>query len=100
MKRGGCVYIMASQRNGTLYVGVTARLVERISEHRTHAHANAFSAKYICNILVYYHAFESIEEAILEEKRIKGGSRRKKLQLIEEMNPNWDDLWEEIKDWT
>jgi putative endonuclease len=91
---------MTNQRNGTLYVGVTARLVERVYEHRTHANVNSFTAKYDCNILVYYNTFEFIEEAISEEKRIKGSSRQKKLQLIERMNPNWNDLWDEIKDWT
>jgi putative endonuclease len=99
MKRGGCVYIMANQRNGTLYTGVTARLVERVYEHRTHAKENTFTTKYDCNMLVYYNTFELIEDAISEEKRIKSGSRKKKLQLIEKMNPNWNDLWDEIKNW-
>ena len=99
MKRGGCVYIMTNQRNGTLYVGITSRLVERIWEHKEHAFPKSFTAKYDCNMLVYYHAFNRIEDAIAEEKRIKGGSRLKKLKLIENMNPGWNDLWEEIKEW-
>ena len=99
MKRGGCVYIMASKRNGTLYVGVTSRLVERIYEHRTNAHEQSFTAKYNCKILVYYSIFVSIEDAIAEEKRIKAGNRKAKLELIENMNPQWRDLWEEVKNW-
>ena len=99
MKRGGCVYIMTNKRNGTLYVGVTARLVERVWEHRTHAFPKSFTAKYKCNMLVYYHAFDRIEDAIMEEKRLKGGNRNQKLQLIEEKNPQWKDLWDEIKNW-
>jgi len=99
MKRGGCVYIMANKRNGTLYVGVTSRLVERIYEHRTEIYKNCFTAKYNCKILVYYSSFSTIEEAIAEEKRIKAGNRKKKLELIENINPQWKNLWEEIKDW-
>ena len=99
MKRGGCVYIMTNKRNGTLYTGVTSRLVERIYEHRTGVHKDCFTAKYNCKILVYYACFNSIEEAIAEEKRIKGGNRKAKLELIENINPQWKDLWEEIKEW-
>ena len=99
MVRGGCVYIMTNKRNGTLYVGVTARLVERVYEHRTGINQNSFTAKYGCCMLVYYNAFSRIEEAIAEEKRIKGGSRAKKLKLIESINPQWNDLWNEIKEW-
>jgi putative endonuclease len=99
MRKGGCVYIMTNQRNGTLYVGVTSRLVERICEHRTGAYKDSFTEKYNCKLLVYYSVLISIEEAIAEEKRIKAGNRKSKLRLIENMNPQWKDLWEEIKDW-
>lgn len=99
MIRGGSVYIMASQRNGTLYVGVTSRLVQRVLEHKERIYPKSFTAKYGCNILVYYQTFNGIEEAIAEEKRIKGGSRSKKLKLIEGINPEWNDLWEIIKNW-
>ncbi len=99
MERGGCVYIMTNQRNGTLYVGVTSQLIERVQEHKTNIYPQSFTAKYGCNILVYYNTFRSIEEAIAEEKRIKGGSRSKKLKLIEQINPEWNDLWNEIKEW-
>jgi putative endonuclease len=99
MERGGCVYIMTNQRNGTLYVGVTSRLIERVQEHKARVHPQSFTSKYGCNMLVYYNTFSSIEEAIAEEKRIKGGSRLKKLKLIEQINPEWKDLWNEIKEW-
>lgn len=93
------MYIMTNQRNGTLYVGVTSKLIERVQEHKTHIHPQSFTSKYGCNMLVYYNVFESIEEAISEEKRIKAGSRSKKLKLIEQVNPEWKDLWYEIKEW-
>jgi len=99
MERGGCVYIMTNKRNGTLYVGVTSQLVERIYEHRTGKYENSFTEKYNCKMLVYYSTFLSIEQAIAEEKRIKAGNRTAKLKLIEDINPQWKDLWEEIKNW-
>ena len=90
---------MTNKRNGTLYVGVTSRLVERIFEHKTKAFPKSFTAKYGCNVLVYYRDFSRIEYAIAEEKRLKGGSRLQKLKLIEGMNPQWKDLWNEISGW-
>ena len=90
---------MTNKRNGTLYVGVTARLAERVHEHRTYIDPNSFTAKYRCRLLVYYDSFNRIEEAIDEEKRIKGGNRSEKIKLIENMNPEWKDLWNEIKEW-
>ena len=99
MERGGSVYIMTNKRNGTLYVGVTSRLQERVYEHRTCAYPASFTAKYSLHQLVYYRFFSRIEEAISEEKRIKGGNRANKLKLIESINPEWKDLWEDIKEW-
>lgn len=99
MTRGGAVYIMASKRNGTLYTGVTADLKRRVFEHKTKANPKSFTAKYNCQFLVYYVGFHHIEDAIAEEKRIKGGNRKNKLKLIETNNPDWKDLWEEIKEW-
>jgi putative endonuclease len=78
---------------------MTARLSERVQEHRMCIYPDSFTAKYGCNLLVYYHAFSRIEEAISEEKRIKGGSRANKLKLVESINPEWKDLWNEIKEW-
>jgi len=99
MQRGGAVYIMANKRAGTLYTGVTSDLCSRVRQHKTNAFIESFTAKYDCHTLVYYHWFDRIEEAIAEEKRIKSGNRKMKLKLIEDMNPNWKDLWEEIKEW-
>ncbi|MDR1678708.1 MAG: GIY-YIG nuclease family protein [Prevotellaceae bacterium] len=100
MKRGGAVYIITNKRNGTLYTGVTSDLKKRVLEHKNKSCPNSFTAKYNCHTLVYYKGFYSIEEAIAEEKRIKGGSRSAKLKLIEEHNPQWNDLWTEIENWS
>jgi putative endonuclease len=99
MKYGGVVYIMTNKRNGTLYTGVTSDLRRRVREHRTKADPDSFTAKYTCSMLVYYGAFPRIEDAITEEKRIKSSRRKAKIKLIETMNPQWKDLWEEIKAW-
>jgi putative endonuclease len=90
-----CVYIMASQRHGTLYTGVTANLPRRAFEHREGL-LNRFSAKYGCKILVWYELHETMIEAIVREKQIKAGSRAKKLALIEALNPGWNDLYESL----
>jgi predicted GIY-YIG superfamily endonuclease len=89
------VYIITSQRNGTLYVGVTSNLVKRIYEHKEGV-IEGFTKKYGCKILVFYELHETMLSAISREKQIKGGSRKKKLILIEAINPNWRDLYEEI----
>jgi len=89
------VYIMASCRNGTLYTGVTSNLIKRTYEHK-HSLIEGFSKKYSCKFLVFYEIHEDMELAILREKQIKGGSRKKKLELIEKMNPNWQDLYDNI----
>lgn len=89
------VYIMASERNGTLYTGVTSNLPRRVYEHKNGV-IDGFTSKYKCHDLVYYAVFETMDTAIAEEKRIKGGSRKKKMVLIESMNPEWQDLYENI----
>ena len=99
MKRGGTVYIMTNKRYGTLYTGVTSDLKKRVMEHRDNVFPDSFTAKYKCYKLVYYKQFDRIEDAISEEKRIKGGSRVEKIRLIEGMNPQWDDLWNEVEGW-
>jgi putative endonuclease len=68
-------------------------------EHRNNIYPDSFTSKYNCYILVYYNSFQWIEEAIAEEKQLKAGSRKTKLKLIEEMNPQWNNLWTEIEDW-
>jgi predicted GIY-YIG superfamily endonuclease len=90
-----CVYIMASRRNGTLYIGVTTDLARRAFEHRTGAMAG-FTERYSCKTLVWYEAHERMDEAIAREKLLKAGGRAKKLDLIETMNPDWLDLYETL----
>ena len=87
-----CVYIVASGRNGTLYVGVTGNLPRRAFEHRE-ALLPGFSKKYGCKVLVWYELHETMIGAITREKQIKAGSRAKKLALIEALNPEWEDLY-------
>ena len=89
------VYILASQRNGTLYIGVTSDLAKRVYEHKQNLVAG-FSKKYNAHELVYYEVHYEIEEAITREKQIKKWNRQWKLRLIEEMNPWWNDLYDEI----
>ena len=89
------VYILASKRNGTLYVGVTSDLIKRIYEHRQNL-VEGFTNKYNVHELVYYEVHSDIEAAILREKQIKKWNRRWKLRLIEEMNSEWRDLYQEI----
>ena len=94
MKRG-YVYILCSKRNGTLYTGVTSNIQKRIYEHKNKM-IEGFTKKYNVNILVYYEIYEEIYYAIAREKQIKGWIRKKKLDLIESVNPDWNDLWDEI----
>jgi len=97
MKKGGWVYIMSSMNNTTLYVGVTSELGARIAQHKERFYRGSFTSKYNCKKLVYYNRFDTILEAIAEEKRIKGGSRRSKEILINKMNPKWNDLYDQVK---
>jgi predicted GIY-YIG superfamily endonuclease len=90
-----CVYIMASKRNGTLYVGVTSNLPRRVYEQREEL-VKGFSTKYSCKTLVWFELHDSMIEAITREKQIKAGSRAKKLALIEGFNPGWADLYETL----
>jgi putative endonuclease len=89
------VYILASKRNGTLYTGVTSDLVQRVWQHRNNLVAG-FTKKYDVKMLVYYEVHENAEAAIIREKRIKKWRRAWKLRLIEEKNPQWEDLYEDI----
>jgi putative endonuclease len=97
MEKRGYVYIMCSMNHTTLYTGVTSILASRVAQHKEKFYPNSFSAKYNCIKLVYYKWFDTIMESIAEEKRIKGGSRKKKELLINSMNPEWNDLYEQIK---
>lgn len=86
------VYIMASKRHGTLYTGVTADLVRRVAEHK-YGVTGSFCRRYGCVLLVYFEMHEEMASAIAREKQIKAGSRRRKLELIEGVNPYWRDLF-------
>ena len=90
-----CVYLLASRRNGTLYVGVTSDLVKRVWEHKEDL-ADGFSKRYGVHTLVWYELHESMEAAIQREKAIKEWKRRWKLELIEKHNPGWRDLYDEL----
>jgi putative endonuclease len=92
-----CVYTMASRRNGTLYTGVTADLVQRVELHRSGA-GRGFTSRYGVRLLVWYEEHGTMESAIQREKQIKEWPRAWKLRLIEAANPEWRDLYAEIKD--
>ncbi|WP_457097586.1 GIY-YIG nuclease family protein [Lysobacter sp. P5_B9] len=90
-----CVYILASQRNGTLYIGVTSDLVKRVYEHKTDA-VEGFTRKYGVHTLVWYEQHPTMTSAIEREKALKEWKRTWKLKLIENSNPEWRDLYREI----
>ena len=87
------VYILASQRNGTLYIGVTSNLVRRVSEHKN-KQTKGFTSEYAVNMLVHYEEFDDVGFAIHREKRLKEWKRAWKIHLIEKYNPYWKDLYE------
>ncbi len=90
-----CVYILANRTNVALYIGVTNDLKRRVYEHKQKL-AKGFSEKYGIDKLVYYEILDDPENAIIREKRLKGGSRAKKNQLVESLNPRWRDLYDEL----
>jgi putative endonuclease len=93
--RRPCVYILAARRNGTLYVGVTGDLARRVWEHRSGV-VEGFTRDYGVHILVFAEFHETMEDAIVREKRIKRWRRTWKLELIEQQNPQWRDLYDEL----
>ena len=93
--REPAVYILASRRNGTLYTGVTSNLAQRAFQHREGL-VPGFTTRYGCTLLVWYERHATMLEAIAREKQIKGGSRAKKLALIEALNPQWRDLYADL----
>jgi putative endonuclease len=97
MYHGGHVYIMTNVHNTTLYTGVTSELLNRVHQHKTNAFPKSFTAKYNCKKLVYYKGFNTIEEAIATETNMKNWKREWKVKVIEEMNPEWRDLSEELE---
>ena len=94
-QRQPCVYIMASKRNGTLYTGVTSNLTKRAWEHKNNV-VKGFTQQYSVHQLVWYELHENMESAICREKAIKNWKRQWKINAIEEMNPNWRDLYSEL----
>ena len=92
MPKQPCVYILASRRNGTLYVGVTSNQIQRVHQHRTDA-VDGFTKRYGVHTLVWWETHGDMESAIRREKQIKGWDRRAKLGLIERGNPDWQDLF-------
>jgi len=90
----GFVYIMTKENNSVVYTGVTSDLKDRINKHKNKNYSGSFTAKYNLFKLVYYEQLDTIGEAIKREKQIKGGSRKKKTDLINSVNPEWKDLIE------
>ena len=95
MSKSFYTYIMASKRNGTLYVGVTSDLVKRVYQHRNRL-IEGFTKKYAVHTLVYFECLDSFEAAVRREKQVKAWKRQWKMRLIEENNPRWEDLYNKI----
>ena len=95
MERQYYVYILTNKRNTVLYTGVTNDLVRRTYEHKTKA-VKGFTHKYNVHRLVYYECFNEVREAIAREKQIKAGSRQRKVDLVNRLNPEWQDLYESL----
>lgn len=91
----GYVYIMTNRKNGTFYVGVTSDLVQRAYQH-CNGTIEGFTKKYNLKKLVYFESHQEIADAIAREKQLKAGNRNKKITLIEQLNPDWDDLYPTI----
>lgn len=90
-----CVYIMTNKHRTTLYTGVTNNLIRRVLEHKEHV-AKGFTDRYNLEYLLYYEITDDVAAAIAREKQIKSGSRAKKIEMIESMNPEWKDLYLEL----
>lgn len=95
MEKQPCVYILASKRNGTIYIGVTSNLVKRVYEHKQDL-VDGFTKRYGVHQLVWFERHGTMESAIAREKQLKNWNRAWKLKLIEEMNREWRDIYEEI----
>ena len=93
----GFVYIMTNKNRTTLYTGVTSNLPQRVQQHKERFFEQSFTSRYNLYLLVYWESFQEIGDAIFREKQIKAGSRQKKLDLINSINPEWRDLTEDIE---
>ncbi len=96
MQYGGSIYFLTNYANSILYLGVTSNLYARVCEHRSKKYPSSFTAKYNCYKLVYYEPFSRIEEAINKEKVVKKWRRQLKLNLINQFNPEWKDLFDTL----
>ena len=99
MTHGGTVYIMANKLRTVIYIEVTADLYSRIMDHKNHIYKNSFTERYNCEYCIYYEHHPTIQQAIAREKEIKKWKRDKKDALINTLNPKWEDLWNDIKNW-
>ncbi|PIB37266.1 hypothetical protein BFP72_18550 [Reichenbachiella sp. 5M10] len=97
MIHGGAVYFMTNSRHTVLYIGVTSNLIARVQKHKGKLYPKSFTARYNAFKLVYFEGFHSIEEAIAREKQIKKYRREKKDALVNEMNPEWKDLFDALE---
>lgn len=96
MVKRGYTYILTNKNHTVLYTGVTSNLPKRMDEHKTGKYKSSFTHRYNVTILVYFEKFELIIDAIAREKQIKAGSRQKKIDLINGLNPEWEDLTERL----
>ena len=95
MKKQGYIYIITNKIDGVLYIGVTSNLIERVGQHKEDL-VEGFTKKYCLHMLVYYDVFEDILSAIIKEKQMKKWKRQWKIELIEIINPNWKDLYDDL----
>ena len=94
--KGGYVSIVTNGFNSVYYTGITSDLRSRVMQYKDNFYQNSFTSKYKCYKLVYFKFFPDIEEAINEEKRIKGGNRQQKINIITSLNPSWLDLFDDL----
>ncbi|MGH1387450.1 GIY-YIG nuclease family protein [Kordia sp.] len=88
-----CIYFLTNKNNTVIYIGVTSDLTKRVYQHKSKTY-RGFTSKYNCDKLVYFEEFQSIDEAIVREKQLKSGNRKRKEELINKENPDWNDLSE------
>jgi putative endonuclease len=97
LQRRGYIYILTNKHKTVLYTGVTSNLRNRIFDHKEKKYVKSFTSRYNADILIYYERFQSIADAIQREKQLKSGSRLKKEELINRMNPGWNDLFDRLE---
>jgi putative endonuclease len=96
MTKRGFIYILTNKYNKVVYIGVTNDLKRRVYEHKTKLNPKSFTSRYNLNKLVYFEEYTNIKDAIAREKQLKAGSRQKKIDLVNSMNEEWRDLYNEI----